>query len=127
MLYLKRQAKRWAGEMKQWEIWDFPIPSEDKPHGFVIISNPLICANSQAKFVNGLICTSVVGDRQIRDYEVFLNGSDGLDWKTAVNCAVVYQLSKAACLKQTRRGLVSIPRRRQMVKVINSAFHFHGI
>lgn len=59
--------------------------------------------------MNALICTSARLYREPKKNEIILNGADGLDWKTAVRCDVIYLLPKAEFLEQ--RGVVT-PRRR---------------
>src|SRR5207244_715540 len=44
-------------------------------------------------------------DRESKKHEVILNAADGLDWKTAVRCDVIYLLPKAEF--RERRGKVS--------------------
>jgi len=45
--------------------------------------------------VNALICTSAQLNRPPKKNEIILDESDGLDWKTAVRCDVIYLLPKA--------------------------------
>jgi mRNA-degrading endonuclease toxin of MazEF toxin-antitoxin module len=90
--------------MRQWEIYLFPF-REEKPHPAVIISNDERCVNRDLEYVNALICTSVRLNREAKKNEVILNSADGLDWKTAVRCDVIYLLPKADF--QHRRGKVS--------------------
>lgn len=111
--------------MKQWEIWDFPVPSKEEPHGFVILSPTSLVQNSGAKFVNGVMCTSLRGGAELRDFEVALNGADGLDAKTRVNCSLIYALAKADAKR--KRGEVSPDRRKQIVKRIYSTFKFNDV
>jgi hypothetical protein len=59
--------------------------------------------------VNALICTSAKLNREAKKNEVILNDADGLDWKTAVRCDVIYLLPKAEF--RERRGKVSPQRR----------------
>ena len=94
--------------MRQWEIHLFPFERE-KPHPTVIISNDERCLNDDLEYVNALICTSAKVNRKGKKNEVILNGADGLDWKTAVRCDVIYLLSKAEFKEQ--RGKVTPPRR----------------
>jgi mRNA-degrading endonuclease toxin of MazEF toxin-antitoxin module len=90
--------------MRQWEIYLFPF-REEKPHPAVIISNEERCVNDDLEYVNALICTSARLNREMKKHEVILNAADGLDWKTAVRCDVVYLLPKAEF--RERRGKVS--------------------
>jgi mRNA-degrading endonuclease toxin of MazEF toxin-antitoxin module len=90
--------------MRQWEIYLFPF-REEKPHPAVIISNEERCVNDGLEYVNALICTSARLNREAKKHEVVLNAADGLDWKTAVRCDVVYLLPKAEF--RERRGKVT--------------------
>ena len=94
--------------MRQWEVYLYPF-EEEKPHPAVIISNDERCRNDDLEYVNALICTSVKLNREAKKNEVILNGADGLDWKTAVRCDVIYLLPKAEF--QEARGKVTAPRR----------------
>jgi len=94
--------------VRQWEIYFFPFERE-KPHPAVIISNDERCLNNDLEYVNALICTSAKLNREAKKNEVLLNAADGLDWKTAVRCDVVYLLPKAEF--QERRGKVTAQRR----------------
>jgi mRNA-degrading endonuclease toxin of MazEF toxin-antitoxin module len=94
--------------VRQWEIYLFPF-REEKPHPAVIISNEERCVNEDLEYVNVLICTSARLNREATKNEVILNAADGLDWKTAVRCDVIYLLPKAEF--QERRGKVGPQRR----------------
>ena len=94
--------------MRQWEIYLFPF-REEKPHPAVIISNEERCVNDDLEYVNALICTSAKLNREAKKNEVILDAADGLDWKTAVRCDVIYLLPKAEF--QERRGKVTSARR----------------
>jgi len=75
----------------------------------VIISNDERCVNENLGYVNALICTSAKLNRDAKKNEVILNAADGLDWKTAVRCDVIYLLPKSEFRK--RRGKVTSQRR----------------
>ena len=94
--------------MRQWEIYLFPFEKE-KSHPAVILSNDERCLNDDLEYVNALICTSVKLNREAKKNEVILNSADGLSWKTAVRCDVIYLLPKAEF--QELRGRVTAPRR----------------
>ena len=94
--------------MRQWEIYLFPF-GQEKLHPAVIVSNDERCLNNDLEYVNALICTSAKLNREAKKNEVILNAADGLDWKTAVRCDVVYLLPKAEF--QERRGKVTAQRR----------------
>ena len=97
--------------MRQWQIFLFPFEAE-KPHPAVVISNDERCLNDDLDHVNALICTPAKVNREPKKNEVILNGSDGLDWKTAVRCDVIYLLPKAEFREQ--RGVV-VPGRRAAI------------
>ncbi|MDQ2918746.1 MAG: type II toxin-antitoxin system PemK/MazF family toxin [Verrucomicrobiota bacterium] len=101
--------------MRQWEIYLFPF-REENPHPAVIISNEERCVNDDLDYVNALICTSAKLDREAKRNEVLLNSADGLDWKTAVRCDVIYLLPKAEF--RERRGKVTVPRRNAIARKI---------
>ncbi len=101
--------------MRQWEIYLFPF-REEKPHPAVIISNDERCINEDLEYVNGLICTSARLNREAKKNEVILNAADGLDWKTAVRCDVIYLLPKLEF--RERRGKVSPQRRAAIARRI---------
>jgi mRNA-degrading endonuclease toxin of MazEF toxin-antitoxin module len=94
--------------VRQWEIYLFPFEKE-KPHPAVIISNDERCLNDDLEYVNALICTSAKVNREPKKHEAILNSADGLDWKTAVRCDVIYLLPKAEF--KERRGKVTAARR----------------
>ena len=94
--------------MRQWEIFLYPFEAE-KPHPAVIISNDERCQNVDLDHVNALICTTAKLNRDAKKNEVILDDADGLDWKTAVRCDVIYLLPKAEF--QDRRGEVTRTRR----------------
>jgi mRNA-degrading endonuclease toxin of MazEF toxin-antitoxin module len=79
------------------------------PHPAVVISNEERCVNKDLEYVNALLCTSTRLNREVKKNEVILDTADGLDWKTAVRCDVIYLLPKAEF--RERRGKVSPPRR----------------
>jgi len=101
--------------VRQWEIFLYPF-AEEKPHPAVIISNDERCANDGLEYVNALICTSARLNREPKKNEVILNGADGLDWKTAVRCDVIYLLPKAEFSE--RRGSVTARRRVEIARKI---------
>ncbi len=101
--------------MRQWEVYRFPFQDE-RPHPTVIISNDERCVNADLEYVNALICSSVRINRDAKKNEVILDEADGLDWKTAVRCDLVYLLPKAEFREQ--RGKVTAPRRRAIARKI---------
>jgi hypothetical protein len=97
--------------MKPWDIYLYAF-EEEGAHPAVIISNQERCENPDLDYVNALLCTSAKLNRGPKKNEVILDESDGLDWKTAVRCDVVYLLSKSGFSES--RGVVT-PLRRTIV------------
>lgn len=85
--------------MRQWEIYLFPFRDE-QPHPVVIISSDERCTNESITHVNGLLCTSVRLNRELKRHEAGLDEADGLDWKTAAisftRCPKLNSLKTAA-------------------------------
>jgi mRNA-degrading endonuclease toxin of MazEF toxin-antitoxin module len=107
--------------VRQWEIYLFPFRQE-KPHPAVIVSNDERCVNDDLEYVNALICASARLNRQTKKNEVILNAADGLDWKTAVRCDVIYLLPKAEF--REHRGKVSPQRRIAIARKIAETLRF---
>ncbi|MDB6007374.1 MAG: Transcriptional modulator of MazE/toxin, MazF [Prosthecobacter sp.] len=105
--------------MKQWEIYLYPFTAEGS-HPAVIISNDERCDNPHYPHVNALLCTTLRAARPAKKNEVILNGSDGLDWPTAVRCDVIYLLPKN--LFQGRRGEAARERRRAIGRKIMECY-----
>ena len=97
--------------MKPWEIYLFGFEQEGA-HPAVIISNEERCQNPDLDYVNALICTSAKLNRGPRINEIILDESDGLNWKTAARCDVIYLLEKSGF--RDVRGLVT-PLRRKLI------------
>jgi len=105
--------------MKQWEIYHYPFTAEGA-HPAVILSNDERCDNPHYPHVNALLCTSLRAARPAKKNEVILNGSDGLDWLTAVRCDVIYLLPKSGF--QAKRGVVARERRRAIGRKITECY-----
>ena len=99
--------------MKQWDIYLYPF-DEAGPHPAVILSNDERCANDALEYVNALICTSAKLNRGPKKNEVILDETDGLEWKTAARCDVIYLLPKSDFSEL--RGHVTASRRRVIAR-----------
>lgn len=88
------------------EVWRYNFPGKGE-HPVVIISPPDRCARMEV--LNVLYCTSQRQSRQIKTFEVMLNGADGMDWETFCDCSLIYAIDGAALFG--KRGLVSHERR----------------
>jgi mRNA-degrading endonuclease toxin of MazEF toxin-antitoxin module len=71
--------------MKQWDIYSYPF--REGAHPAVILSPDEICWNQDFPEVNVLFCaTHRPINRSLKSFEVLLDESDGLSWRTAVRC-----------------------------------------
>ena len=101
--------------MKPWDIYLYGFEREGA-HPAVIISSEERCANPDIDSVNALLCTSAKLNRGPKVTEVILDESDGMDWKTAVRCDVIYLLEKAEF--RELRGSVTAARRKLIARKI---------
>ena len=107
--------------MRQWDIYLFPF-GKIKPHPILIISNNEICKSERYEEVNGLLCTSL-GSKELRPHQLILDESDGLDWKTAVDCDFIFTLPKDE-FKEFRGHVESHSRRKGLAAKIAECFRF---
>jgi len=101
----------------QFDVWQFDFPDRGT-HPVVLISHPSLCAS--ASVINALYCTSQRQSRAIKSHEVLLNGEDGLDWETFVDCSVIYLLDTSKIFG--RKGHISLERRREIRAKIRDVF-----
>lgn len=90
----------------QFDIWRFNFPGRGE-HSVVVVSHPDRAA--RAKWVNILYCTSQRQSRKPYAHEVMLNGADGFDWETFVDCSIVWAVESEKLFG--RRGQVTLERR----------------
>jgi len=105
--------------MMQWDIFLYPF-EDAGPHPAVVLSPNERCQNPAILHINALLCTSVKINREPKPIETVLDEADGLDWKTAVRCNVIYLLPKADFLE--RRGSVNLARRRAIGRKLIECF-----
>lgn len=96
--------------------WDIILCSfeEEGAHPAVILSSVERCQNPDYETVNALLCTSAKLNRGPKTIEIILDESDGLDWKTAVRCDVIYLLDKKDF--REKRGSVTLLRRKAITR-----------
>ena len=105
--------------MKQWDIWSFPFT--EGAHPVVIVSPDEICANADFREVNVLFCaTHRPINRAPKGFEVILDETDGLNWRTAVRCHKLLFVPKA--ILTNHLGSVSLLRRREVARKIVEVF-----
>ena len=101
----------------QFDVWTFDFPGKGE-HPCVLISHPSLAG--RAKYVNVLFCTSQKQNRPPKPHEVLLNGADGLDWETFVDCSVIYLAESGTLLR--KRGHVTPDRRNAIRDKIRDIF-----
>lgn len=105
--------------MKQWDIYSYPFSEGD--HTAVILSPDEQCANSDIPEVNVLFCASHRPlSRPPKRFEVLLDETNGLDWKTAVRCHKILLVNKSQL--KVSLGQVSQARRREIGRKIVEVF-----
>ena len=108
--------------MKAWEIWTYAFPGAGE-HPAVIISHPQRVERKQV--VEILLCASLRSGASAAPHEVVLNSADGLDWKTLCRCDLIYSVPRDDL--RTRRGVVSVERRREIVRKIIWSHGWSGV
>jgi hypothetical protein len=101
--------------VKPWDIRLFEFETEGA-HPAIIISGIERCENPDNAVVNALLCTRARLNRAPKRNEIILDESDGLDWKTAVRCDIMYMLRKDRF--GAVRGCVSRVRQRAITRKI---------
>ena len=97
--------------MHQWDVVRVRISAKDCDlHPAVIISCEEDCRDSMFLRVNVLYASKKPPAAGLQSWQVLLNGADGLDFRTAVDCGVFYLVDKSACSLPV--GTVSYERRR---------------
>ncbi len=98
--------------------WDLIfVPSDEKDrvgHPAIIVSPPDILGDPRQGRINVLVGTKKVRAETVKSHQVVLNGADGLEFPTLVNCALVYQVRKSSILRSAgsvshaRRGAIAV-------------------
>jgi len=98
--------------------WDIVfVPSDEKDsvgHPAVVLSPPDILGDPRQGRINVLVGSKRVPAETVKSHQVVLNGADGLEFQTLVNCALVYQVRKSSILRSAgsvshaRRGAVAV-------------------
>jgi mRNA-degrading endonuclease toxin of MazEF toxin-antitoxin module len=105
--------------MKQWDIFSYAFSEGEHPA--VIVSPDEQCLNPDVSEVNVLFCASHRPiQREVKRFEVILDQTDGLDWRTAVRCHRFLLVRKEALRAQ--RGRVCAARQREIGRKIVEVF-----
>jgi mRNA-degrading endonuclease toxin of MazEF toxin-antitoxin module len=109
--------------MRQWEVFNFPFPSEVQPHPCIVISNQAIIDNDAYDFINCLFCTTFVANAPLKYFHVRLDTADGLDHATVAKCNEIYRFKKDSA--GVRRGMVTSARRQAIRRKLVEIFDLH--
>jgi hypothetical protein len=75
--------------------------------------------------VEVVLCSSQRISRRPNPGEVILDSADGLNWETLCRCDLIYAVTRDSL--HTRRGLVTVERRREIVRTILACHVWTGI
>ena len=104
--------------MHQWDIVRVRIDPKDRDHHpAVVLSCEEDCQDAQCRRVNVLYGTKRVPAAPAEPWQVILNGADGLDFQTLVDCGIFYLVDKDRCSPSI--GSVGVERRRAIGRKIN--------
>ncbi|MBM3851968.1 MAG: hypothetical protein FJ399_02295 [Verrucomicrobia bacterium] len=101
--------------LNRWDVVFVPADEKDTGgHPAVVLSPPDILADPKQSRVNVLVGTKKQPAETVKTHQVVLNGADGLEFMTLLNCALVYQVRKASVLRlagvvsHARRGAIAV-------------------
>ena len=97
--------------MHQWDIVQVRVNPKDRDaHPAVVLSCEEDCQDAEFLRINVLYGSKRPPAAGLEPWPILLNGSDGLDFQTSVDCGVIYLVPKSACSPAI--GIVSLERRR---------------
>lgn len=107
--------------MNAWEIWTFDPGVGDHPA--VIVSAQERAASRP--LVEIVLCSTQRVSRAPNASEVVLDAADGLNWEALCKCDLIYAVDRD--LLHTWRGVVTVERRRQIVRAIVGCHRWNSI
>jgi mRNA-degrading endonuclease toxin of MazEF toxin-antitoxin module len=113
--------------LHQWDIVRVRIRPDDKDeHPAVILSREEWCQDPRQLVINVLYCTTKRPAVEATALDVTLNGADGLDRATSVNCGHVFSVPRSRITAII--GRVALARRPQIGRTLVFAFRLplHG-
>ncbi len=84
----------------------------------MVLSHETRLANPKMERINVLMGTKKQPAESVREHQVVLNGADGLEFLTLVDCAFVYAVRKSAILRTV--GVVSFHRRQEIQRRVRA-------
>jgi hypothetical protein len=103
--------------LHRWDIVFLRTDEKDRDgHPAVILSSDDVMADERQQRFNVVVGTKKQPAEQARVHQVILNGADGLEFTTLVDCSLVYMARKSSILRQG--GVVALHRRQQIQRGI---------
>lgn len=78
------------------------MPAHEKDtagHPAVVLSPPHLLDDPWPGRINVLVGTTEQPAETVKAHQVVLNGADGVEFSTLVNCALIYQVRKTSILR----------------------------
>ena len=111
----------YAATFRQWDVVKVRVYDTDRDEHFVVVVSPdEICAKGRR--INVLYGSTKRPGEALRPCHVLLNGADGLEHQTAVDCTFVHVVPRQKITAVT--GSVAAVRRREIMRQINAAWRF---
>ena len=102
--------------------WDVVFVRADEKdavgHPAVILSPDDVLSDSRQQRINAVVGTKKQPAEAARGHHVVLNGADGLEFLTLVDCSLVYLVRKASVLR--RAGSVTVHRRQEIQRKVRA-------
>lgn len=109
--------------LHQWDIVKIRINPEDRDeHPAVVISPEEFCTDDRKTKLNILYGTFRRPGQSARPHQVILNGADGLEHATVVDCVYIFGIDRKKV--SGILGRVGIERRRQIGRAIVATYRF---
>jgi mRNA-degrading endonuclease toxin of MazEF toxin-antitoxin module len=110
-------------EIRQWDVVRARIRPDDRDeHPAIIVTCDDFCANEHRISLNVLYGSTRRPGIPVDPYEVVLNGADGLERPTVLNCGHLYTIDRRKI--SAALGRVAPERRRQLGRKIVGTFRF---
>jgi mRNA-degrading endonuclease toxin of MazEF toxin-antitoxin module len=106
--------------LNRWDIVFVPAGENDVTgHPAVVLSPPDILGDPRQNRINVLVGTKKQPAESVKTHQVVLNGADGLEFTTLLNCALVYQVRRVQILRNA--GVVAHARRGAIATRVRAA------
>jgi len=103
---------------RQWDIVRFRIrPQDTVLHPGVVVSGEEWCASEYTTNLNVLACSKRPPAAPVKQHQVVLNGADGLDFQSTIDCRFFHIVTKDGVTEVI--GRVSAERRRAIGRKLN--------